>query len=51
MELAALVALGLTAVVLGLARTELSKVFGRLWYNILEELYFDATQRLTYFPS
>lgn len=35
MELAGLVALRLTAVVLGLTRTELAEVLGCLWYNIL----------------
>jgi len=47
MELAALVALWLTPVVLGLTGTELAEVLGGLWDHVLEQLHFDAAQFLT----
>lgn len=46
MEFAALVALGVSQMVLGLACTVLTEVFGSLWHNILEELHLDSAQGL-----
>jgi hypothetical protein len=43
-ELAPLVALGLAAVILGLARAELAKVLGRPGHRVLEELEGDTAE-------
>ena len=48
MELAALVALWLTAVVLGLSGAELTKVLGCLWYNVLVQFHLNPPQLLSY---
>jgi hypothetical protein len=45
-ELASLVALGMSKVVLCLASAVLTEVLGRLWYDILEELHLDSAQGL-----
>jgi hypothetical protein len=47
-ELAALVALGLSAVVLGLAGAELAEVLGSLWDYIFEEFHLDPAQLLAW---
>lgn len=46
MELAALVALGLAAVVFGLAGAELAEVLGRLGNYIFEQFHLDPAQLL-----
>lgn len=48
MKLAALVALGLSAIVLGFARAELSKILGSLRNDILEQLHLDSAQLLAW---
>jgi hypothetical protein len=45
-ELAALVALWLTSIVLGLASAKLPKVFSSLGNHILEQLHLDSPQLL-----
>lgn len=46
-EFGALVALGASLVVLGLARAKLSEVLGRPRYHVFEELKSDAAEGLT----
>ena len=48
MEFAALVTLGLSATVLGLAGAELAKVFGRLWDYVFEQFHLDPAQLLAW---
>jgi hypothetical protein len=49
MKFAALVPLRLSPIVLGLTRTELSKVFSCLGYHILEQLHLNPPQLLPCF--
>lgn len=48
MELGALVSLGLSKGIRGLAGAELTEVFGRLGHYIVEELKSDAPEGFTY---
>lgn len=48
MKLAALVALGLSAIVLGFASAELAKILGSLWNDIFEQLHLDSAQLLAW---
>lgn len=50
-ELAILVALRPTVLVFGLAGAELTEVLSSTWYYIVEQLHFDAAERLTWAMS